>query len=253
MATYAEMIYLALDELKLSSDDAYYTEEHIMRLLKDMRALLLNKKYNRVTRNAVQPVVSQENIQQICLTISPSEIETSGCEGRWLRSDEVIPDMIDIDGTVACTGHDLLPTMVTFIPAERMPNVGYNKWLRNIIYAAKSKDGHLYLHSNNAQFIYLELVGLSGIFSDPEKAELLSHDVVSKGVTGFNIMERNFPLESALVPECIELVVQELTGQRYAPEDKTNDAKDNLGEANLTNKAPVDSARRVARAGDNEE
>ena len=252
MATYGEMIYMCLDVLKEHSDDAYYTEEHIMFLLKKMRALLLNKKY-KPTRNGVHSAVSHENIQQICLTVGPSEIQTSGCEGKWLRSDAVIPDMINIEGTVACTGHDLLSTMVTFIPAERMRNIGYNRWLRNIIYAARSVDGHLYLHSNNAQFIYLELVGLTGIFSDPEKAEYLSHDVVANGTQGFDVMKRRFPLEAALIPQCIEMVVQELIGSRYAPEDKANDAKDNLGDAGVTARTPSDAARRAARQRDDEE
>ena len=43
-----------------------------------------------------------------------------------------------------------------------------------------------------------------------------------------------FPLEQALIPSCIELTVQELMGSRYAPEDKSNDAKDNLADVAVT-------------------
>lgn len=252
MATYGEMIYSVLDELKEHSDDAYYTEEHVLFFLKHMRSLLLDKRY-KTTRNGVHNAVSAEDQQQICLKVQPSDVITSQCEGAWLRSDEPIPDLIDIDGGVACTGHDLLPTMVTFIPQERMRYVGHNKWLRNIIYAAKSADGHLYLHSNNPQFVFLEMVGLTGIFSDPEKAELMSHDVMMNGLEGFDIMSRRFPLQSALVPQCVEMVVQELIGSRYAPEDKKNDAKDNLSDAGVTTRTPSDIARRTARQNEENE
>lgn len=252
MATYGEMTYMVLDLLKEHSDDAYYTEEHIMFLLKHMRSLLLGKRY-KTTRNGVFNAVSAEDQQQICLKVVPSEFATTGCEGAWLRSEDIIPDMLDIDNSVACTGHDLLSTMVTFIPAERMRNVGYNKWLKNIIYAAKSQDGHLYLHSNNPQFVFLDMVGLTGIFSDPEKAELLSHDVMMNGLDGFDIMNRRFPLQSSLIPQCIEMVVQELIGQRYAPEDKKNDAKDNLADAGVTTRTPSDVARRAERQNEDEQ
>lgn len=252
MATYGEMIYAVLDSLKEHSDDAYYTEEHVLFFLKHMRSLLLDKRY-KTTRNGVHNAVSAEDQQQICLKVQPSDMITSQCEGQWMRSVDVIPDMIDVDGSVACTGHDLLSTMVTFIPAERMPNVGHNKWLKNIIYAAKSKDGHLYLHSNNPQFVFLELVGLTGIFSDPEQAEFLSHEVLMNGMNGFDLMQKRFPLQSALIPQCIEMVVQELIGQRYAPEDKKNDAKDNLADAGVTTRTPSDVARRVARQNDEEQ
>ena len=238
--------------MKERSNDAYYTEEHVKFLLKKMRALLIDKKYSP-TRNGVHHPMSNENLQQICLKVQPSQVQTTGCEGQWLASVEVIPDIINIEGTVACTGHDLLSTMVSFIPTERMRYVGYNKWLKNIIYAAKSIDGHLYLHSNNPQFFYLDMVGLTGIFSEPEQAELLSHDVMMNGIKGFNILDRRFPLESALVPQCIELVVQELMGSRYAPEDKKNDSKDDLGEANVTTRQPSDAARRYSSSNEQTE
>lgn len=252
MATYGEMVYMCLDILKESSKDSFYTEDHILFLLKKMRALLLERKY-KTTRNGVHQAMSDENTQQICLSVGPSEIITSGCEGKWLVSSEKIPELLNCKQGVTCTGHDLLPTMVTFISHDRMPYVGYNKWLKNIIYAARSVDGHLYLHGQNPQFVYLQMVGLTGVFSDPEEAEMLSHDIVAGETQTIDIMKRRFPLESSLVPQCIELVLQELSGARYAPEDAKNDSKDNLSDAGLLARTPVTAARRASNEQDNEQ
>ena len=41
-------------------------------------------------------------------------------------------------------------------------------------------------------------------------------------------MDTKFPLEEALIPTVIELVVKELSRPEYLPEDDKNDANDNL-------------------------
>ena len=231
MTTYRELVYAVLDLLKMRSDDSYYTEEHILFLAKKMRALLLERKYKN-TRNGTFKQMSQENRQQVCLSLAPAQMLPNGCGGNWLRSNEEVPALSSVSDAVTCTGHDLLPTTVTFIPAERMPYVGYNKWLKNIIYASRSMDGHLYLTSNNNQFMWLERVGLTGVFSDPDAAAALSHEACM-GEGPCDIMDQNYPLEDALVPSCIELIVQELTGAKYAPDDTVNNDKDDVGAAGI--------------------
>lgn len=234
MATFAQIIFSVLDLMKSRSDDAYYTEEHVLFFAKKVRATLLERKYKQ-TRNSSFSQMSEENKQQICLQLEPATMLPEGCGGQWLRSTNAIPNLLPGFDAVTCTGHDLLPTNVTFIPAERMPYVGYNKWLKNIIYAARSIDGHLYLHGNNHQFIYLEQAGLTGVFADPEEAAKLSHEACINGGM-CDLMSQKFPLEAALVTPLIELVTQELLGSKYAPEDKQNDAKDDMSDIALANK-----------------
>jgi len=232
MATFAEIVYSVLDLMKQRSDDAYYTEEHILFLATKMRAFLLERKY-KGSRNKAFESMSEENLQQVCLTVVPSENIPSGCFGTWMQSTVKIPDLMNGYGPVTCTGHDLLCTNVEFIPFERMPYVGYNKWLHNIVYAAKSRDGYLYLRSQNPQFVYLDHVGLTGVYSDPLEAAKYSHEACMSGNPGCgDPMDQKFPLEASLIPSCIEMIVQELLGSRYAPEDKQNDAKDNFGDLN---------------------
>ena len=43
-----------------------------------------------------------------------------------------------------------------------------------------------------------------------------------------DILDREFPIESALVPPMIDLVVKELLGAEYRPEDSNNDSSDDL-------------------------
>lgn len=244
MATFGELTYSVLDNLKERSDDAFYTEEHIIFLLSKMRALLLERKYKN-SRNATFQQMSDENMQEICLDLEPTEILPDGCSGNWLRSVQEIPATLGVSEPKLSVVSDLLHSMVTFIPAERMPYVGHNKWLRNIIYAAKSRDGHLYLNGRNPQFLYLKQAKMDAVFSDPEKAAALSCDPDANG--GCDILSMEFPLEQALVPSCIELVLQELIGSRYAPEDLENNAKDDLGSLGTTQQKhpkPVESSRR---------
>ncbi len=230
MATFREMTYMVLDILKEHSDDAYYTEEHVMFLLSRMRAFLLDRKYNKPQRFSPLPVVSYENMQTVCLVLEVANDINGDCNGGWLRSVEKIPDLIFTGQVSVETLSDMLPSNVTFVPYSRMRYVGYNKWLRNIIYCSRSSDGHLYLHGGNPQFMFLDSIKLTGVFSSPEDAAALSCD---KTESQCDILDMAFPLESSLISECVEMVVKELLGSKYAPEDKENDARDNLGDAGV--------------------
>ena len=232
MATFGQIVYSVLDLLKERANDAYFTEEHVMFLAVRFRALLLNRKY-RNSRNASYDAMSEENMQEICVDLEPTELLPDGCDGMWLWSKEKIPDMMNISSPKVNPISELMHSKVQFIPAERMPYVGYNKWLRNIVYASKGMNDHLYLHGQYPQFMYLKRVKVSGVFSDPEQAAKMSCDAIENG--GCDILSAHFPLEEALVPSCIEMVVQELIGARFAPEDKQNDAKDGHGDAAVTN------------------
>jgi hypothetical protein len=109
---------------------------------------------------------------------------------------------------------------------QRMRFVGYNKWLRNIIYAALGDDNHLYLSSNNSQFRYLEKIQFTAIFEDAEKAMELACD--KEDSESCNILDKEYPFESYLVPVLVYNVVKELLGAKYQPIDDQNNNKDDL-------------------------
>jgi len=243
MATFGQVVYSVLDLLKERVDDAYYTEEHVIFLASKMRALLIDRKY-RNSRNQTFSPMSDENLQQICIDLEPADDNGLLCNGNWLQSVQKIPSTIGDTEPKLSVVSDMIHTMVTFIPPQRMPYVGYNKWLRHIIYASKSDNDHLYLTSSNPQFMYLKQAKMSGVFSDPAEAAKMACE--DENGNKCDLLEMKFPLEAALVPSCIEMVVQELVGSRYAPEDKNNDAKDGLGDAAVTNAKQQMPAESVA-------
>jgi hypothetical protein len=99
--------------------------------------------------------------------------------------------------------------------------------MQNIIYATLDPDGRVYMTSTNPQFMYLEKVMLTGIFEDSEKASELECDNQGNPDT-CDILDRDFPLEDALIAPLLELVTKELSPSLAAPEDKENNASDNL-------------------------
>lgn len=225
MSTYKELIYMCLDELKLYSDDALYTEEHIMFLLGKYRTFLIKQRYSDVKKQ-----IPESNYQTICLDlIEVPAISGEPCEGgSYLRSKEKIPFLMKI-GNPRVYPIDYYQGEITYVSRDRMRYVGYNKYLQNIIYASLGPDNYLYFKSFNPQFLYLEKVRMTGIFEDTLAAsELQCPD--KNGNIVCDVLDREFPIEAALVPPLIELVVKELLGAEYRPDDKTNDAKDELSE-----------------------
>ena len=233
MATYRQMVYMCLDLLKEVHDDAYYTEEHVIFLLDRMRSLLLLRKHAAAKR--LHEEIADSNYQQICLNLEPTDVLPDACGGDgWLRSTKKVPSLLGIGNTKAYPVNMFVGDKVTFIAPERMPFVGYNKWLKNIIYVAIGPDDYLYVKSINPQFMYLNQMRLRGIFENSEEASELSCD--GNGVDGkeCDSLDREFPLEEGLQMSCIEYVVQELSGARFAPQDKTNNAKDDLSQVGST-------------------
>lgn len=223
MSTYKELTYMVLDELKLYSDDASYTEEHVMFLLDKYRAFLLKQRYSDVKKQ-----IPESNYQTICLDlIEVPAILGEPCEGgSYLRSKEKIPFLMKI-GNPKVYPVDYYQGEITYVSRERMRYVGYNKYLKNIIYASIGPDNYLYFKSINPQYLYLEKARMTGIFEDPQAASELqcpdeSGDIVC------DVLDREFPIEDALIPPMIELVVKELLGAEYRPEDSNNDSSDDL-------------------------
>lgn len=126
MSTYKELVYMCLDELKLYSDDALYTEEHIMFLLGKYRTFLIKQRYSDVKKQ-----IPESNYQTICLDlIEVPAISGEPCEGgSYLRSKEKIPFLMKI-GNPRVYPVDYYQGEITYVSRERMRYVGYNKYLK---------------------------------------------------------------------------------------------------------------------------
>lgn len=224
MRTYRQLVYLVLDELKLISDDSLFTEDHIIFLLNKYRAFLLKQRYSDVRKE-----IPLSNYQTLCLSLEEHEgIDGLPCEGTYMRSTKKIPETMNI-GQSRVHSDDYFSGEITYVSRDRLRYVGHNKYLKNIIYASIGPDNYLYFKSFNPQYLYLEKVRMTGIFEDSQAAsELQCPD--ESGDTVCDVLDREFPIEDALIPPMIELVVKELLGAEYRPKDDSNDANDALAD-----------------------
>lgn len=219
--TYGEIVYSIIDQLKLSSDDSVITEEHIIFLLGKYRNFLLKKTYASIKK----PIL-ESNYQTICLDLEEVSTDDTSCANSYLRSKEKIPNTLPI-GNPTVFSSDFFDTKITYVTRNRMKYVGYNKWMKNIIYCSIAPNGHLYFISSNPQYAYLEKVQFTAIFEDTKKVSDLSCDDEHSSCS---IYDKNFPLEDALVPLMIDLVIKQLNYAKFTPSDEYNNADDNLDE-----------------------
>lgn len=130
-------------------------------------------------------------------------------------------------GNQSITGADFFQGDITYVTNKRFKYTGNNRYLPNVIYGTIGPDEYLYIKSNNPQAYHLCKAKVTGIFEDSAKASELSCDGED---TQCDVMDRNYPLEEALIPPVVELIIKELGGQKYQAEDKQNDAADNLSD-----------------------
>lgn len=233
---------MILDELKLFSDDATYTEDHIKFLVGKHRALLLQQ-MQQDSKN----LVSSSNYQTLCLTLEsyqdtpsspfPHNV-SSECSlesnfnivpGQdrviFLRSTAKVPTMMS-QFTPQITTTNYYISNIVFVTPERMRFVGFNKFMKNIIYCSLNPDGYIYFTCNNRNYESLRNIRISGIFEDFEEAAELSCS--NAGID--DPLDMDFPLDPALTPQLIQNVLKELLGAVYRPKDIANNASDDLAD-----------------------
>lgn len=226
MSTYREIVFLILDEAKALSDDFSFNELHLIFMADKYRALLLKQRYSDIRKE-----IPDSNYQTVCLDlIEVPAISGEPCEGgSYLRSLQQIPSLTGI-GSTKISSSDFFQGDFNYVTRDRMKYVGHNKYLRNMIYTSLAPDGHLYFKSSGVDFLHLEQVKMSAIFESPSNARELSCDEDSE----CEVMDMEFPLEEALIPHLLELMLQNLLGAAYRPKDENNDASDDLARIGTT-------------------
>lgn len=227
MTTYREAIYMCNDLLKGMSDDFTYTEEHIAYLLDKFRALLLKQRYG----NDPKKHVPYSNYQTLEISLKTPETPT-----RPIKSDNKIPYMLQLGIPRITKGNnDYYDVEWEFISRERLPFVGKNKYLKKIRYAAVNESGDLV--TPNKEDYWTTAAGktfytgptklyLTGIFENPREVT----DEISFGESSTDTHEwdRNIPIEESLITTLIEMVVKEIAGSVYKPNDiQNNNVDDN--------------------------
>ena len=215
MSTYRELVYMILDKLKLSTDDTYFNEEHIIFLLDKYRNFLLKQDAKSDSE------LTESNYQTLCISlIETPSIDGEPCEnGLLLRSKTKIPSLLG-KGITTIQTEDYFGTLnIQFVDKHRFKFVGENKYLKNFIYVTLHNN-YLYLKSENPQFLYLRNIKMTGIFENAAEAAKLACESTCDS------LDSNFPLSDDKVPQLLEFVYKELQVPVAEPEDKENNAQD---------------------------
>ncbi len=226
-----EIVYMCLDLAKTNtSDDSFWTEEHVVFLLKKYRSFLIKKEQDK--EKSTTDIASEFEYQQICLDLEKvAAIDGEPCTGGYyLRTTRKIPKILEGNEPRVYPIDFYQGINISYVPRDRMRYVGTNKFLRNIIYVSLGPDQHLYLNSNNPQFLYLKKLRMSAVFEDFDGvSDYLCDDDGSP--IACDVLDETFPIREYLVPTLIELVVKELVGSVYKPVDDRNNASDDLAKA----------------------
>lgn len=214
-----ELVYMVLDEIKGLSDDFTYTEDHVIFLLNKYRTSLLKQKYKDD-----KSTMHSSNFQTLSLTLKDSlQNKDYILERQYKQSEEIVPELLTDKGVRVYPEVQFLDNAdIAFITEDRMRYVGYNKYLKNAVYATLHND-YLYITSRNLDVINLEKVYLSAVFEDAiETIKAISGEV--------DLLEEDFPMEDSLTSLLIQSVVKELLGAAYRPKDQQNNANDDLAD-----------------------
>ena len=223
MYTYNHVVYMVLDFLKISSDDSYYTPDHIVFLLNKYRAYVLKSKYENSSEDP-----SDSNYQTVHITLEEKDrLEGIECSGTYLVSTGTLPESLDI-GHPMFAGKDIFQGDICFVTPTRFKYVGFDRWLRNITYAT-FEGGKIYMKSCNPLAYYLQEGTYRDIFSDPLEVAATSDEYeTDENGQLCNYLEVEFPLEDNLLPLVMQYVIKDLSGGLYKPKDDENNADDDL-------------------------
>ena len=219
MATYKEIVYMVFDLAKNFSDDSIWEEDHILFLMDKYRAALLKQKYSN---QRSEPSIT--NYQILCIDLCQTESLTS-VDG-YLKSVKKIPSAImmsRLSDSISVSGFDIMNSQFQVVDSNRFQFVGKNPRLRRWSYATIGPDNFLYIKSIQPDTSALKQVKIVGLFHNPAKASLLE---CCKSDT--DILDQEYPLEEELVPPMIDMILQTILGASYRPEDKVNNANDDL-------------------------
>lgn len=225
-----ELIYIILDLSKAAtSDDSFYTEDHVIFLCKKYRSFLIKKEQEKQQNST--DIASEFEYQEICLDLEKvPAIDGDPCTGGYyLRTVQEIPKILEGTAPRIYPMDYYQGTNITYVSRDRMRYIGSNNYLRNITYTSLHPNKHLYFNSSNPQFLYMKKVRMSAVFEDFDEASKYLCDDTGEDIS-CDPLEATFPIREYLVPSLIELVVKELVGASYRPRDDQNNAADDLSD-----------------------
>lgn len=237
MSTYRELIYMVLDKLKESTDDAYFKEEHIAFLLDKYRPFLLKQRYADIRKS-----IPQNNYSIFKLELNQNDGTLDGLgstfeyttTGNIYGSTIAMPRIVSFNDDIeefkifnfgeTSNGDKQFIGDFSIVNKERFKYVGSNKWLKKFLYATIGPDYFLYLKVNDDTIVLPQYILVQAIVETPKQ----HLGLILPTVTDY--LDMVYPLEEALVPPLLELVVKDLANDVYKPEDSKNNATDDLSQ-----------------------
>lgn len=212
---------MVLDELKLIGKDSVFTAEHVIFLADKYRAALINA----ALKGKKHYDIPDCDYQEVCFDLVPAT-GALACEGVK-KSSEKLPTLLGA-GVVKVYPKEWMASAANFswVPQERFPYLGSNKYTEKFIYVTDSPEGHIYLKSRNAQWMNLRHLKVYAVFYDSKGAADLACCQCEQPCDS---LDSDFPLEDALLPQLLQALVNELSGKVYLPQDTENNSRDDLG------------------------
>lgn len=211
---------MCFDRLGIESDDSKWDEDHVLFLLDKFRAVLLRQKYTDVRRD-----IPISNYQ--ILTMNTGTTKAFTLDSGYVATKKPIPDIVQLNflhDSISVTGKDIMQSGFSVIDYYRFIWAGDNPRIRNIVYATMGPDSKIYLKSKSSRIKYLKKIRVIGIFTDTLEAS----KYLDNAEDYEDPMDQPYPLEESLIPTLIDMVCQFLAPGLYNPEDKVNNASDDL-------------------------
>lgn len=232
MSTFREMVYMVLDQNKLSGDDAYVEPEHVLFILSKVRAYLITQKYQKLKSQ-----IGNANFQTLHFKLEPVEnlaVCLNGHDTYLMKSTTTVPDLLltsDYEGYTEIMPKNIFgaPVNFTFVNNIRFNSVGYNRFMQNHNYVTIGPDNYIYVKSHNEDILLLEELTLRAVFEDIESAALLSANTNECGEQiQCDILDLKFPLEEGLVTPLLETTGNYIYQMSSQSKDVRNNAADDL-------------------------
>lgn len=222
MSTKRELIYTVFEKLNISSDDTDITEEFVSSLIDSKRAMLIKQRYSTNSWNTPTEIK-----QELCLNLETvGNIDGMSCFGKILRTKEKLPKTIKLKGKetpINVRRYDRTSIPINIVPIERLPFVGHNSFISQLVYAALDFDNKLYLVSNQKKHHLMEVIKVSDVFENPDDA--FEYKCSDDGESCDN-WDNEYPLEKSMQDDVINLIVKELASSISIPGDNKNNAND---------------------------
>jgi len=222
MASLKEIIYSIKESVKSFSDDSDISLEYLKYKVETTRAMLLAQRFS--SRSFIIPNVIRQHFYHT-LELSEENEFVSGL-GTILRTVDPIQiplEPFNLKNNIRITSGSYSDTTFTFVDTNRFPYVGRNKWNQNQIYVCLGSDFRLYFTSSNPKVKMLEQIKLDEVTASPEDA--YPYTIEYNPVVDFE--DITYPLNSELIVELTDIIINHLQIPMAVREDKQNDSQDN--------------------------